>query len=238
MANPALKNGYLSIALELVDQFALHNIPGNEMRIIWVLWRKTWGWKDGDRHKDWDWVSLTQFEKMTGMQRKNVCRSLKSLVAKRLLLHRDHTYKFNQNYNEWIVAKRLPGVANVVSGSGKRGKKGVAKRPHTIETLTKETIQKKDIHMQAAPAGTQEILNLFYEINPGINFGNKTQREAASWLAKRFGVDGALSMVRQVCAVQGKQYAPTVTTPLQMKNKLGDLIIYFKKSNQTNLARL
>ena len=43
MANPKVKNGYIDIANELVDQFARINIPGNEMRIIWVLWRKTWG---------------------------------------------------------------------------------------------------------------------------------------------------------------------------------------------------
>lgn len=141
MSNPSLKNGYLSIANELVEQFALHNIPGNEMRIIWVLWRKTWGWKEGKRRKDWDFISLTQFEKMTDMNRRNVSRSLKSLVAKRLLLKQNSSYKFNQNYIEWGVAKRLL-VSNVVVGRGKRGSQGVAKRLHTKETLTKETLTK------------------------------------------------------------------------------------------------
>ena len=145
--NPSLKNGYLSIANEIVEQFALHNIPGNEMRIMWCVIRKTWGWSQGNRKKDWDNISLTQFEKMTDMNRKNVCRSLKSLVAKRLLLKNVSSYKVNQCYNQWIVVKRPPGVAKVVKGSGKCGIKVGVKRPPTKDI--KETIQKTLPHKQA-----------------------------------------------------------------------------------------
>jgi phage replication O-like protein O len=110
MANPSLKNGYISVANELVEVFARSSIPGNEMRIIWVLWRKTWGWSEGVRKKDWDWISYSQFEKMTGMKHMSVGKCLKSVVGKRLLLKEENRYKFNQNYNEWLVGKKLPPV--------------------------------------------------------------------------------------------------------------------------------
>lgn len=104
MANPALKNGYFSLANELAEQFALKNIPGNEMRILWVVLRKTWGWK-----KDWDQIAFSQFKEATGMKNGNVSRALKAVVAKRLLIESQNGYSINQNYEEWIVAKRLPG---------------------------------------------------------------------------------------------------------------------------------
>ena len=96
MANPALKNGYLSIAYELVEKLAKVNIPGTEMRLIWVVWRKTWGWKEGDRKKDWDWISLSQFENQTDIKHVGVARALKSLVVKRILTKGKKGYKFNQ----------------------------------------------------------------------------------------------------------------------------------------------
>ena len=86
MANPALKNGYLSVANELAEVFAKTTITNSEMRLVWVVWRKTWGWKNGDRKKDWDWISLSQFEEATGMKRANVCRYLKRMVSNKLLL--------------------------------------------------------------------------------------------------------------------------------------------------------
>jgi len=101
MANPAIKNGYIPIAYELAEQFAQKNIAGNEMRILWVVMRKTWGWK-----KDFDRISFSQFVKDTGMKHGNVGRSLKSLVAKRLLIQKDEMYGFNQDYESWLVAKR------------------------------------------------------------------------------------------------------------------------------------
>ena len=108
MANPALKNGYISIATELVEKLATISIPSTEMRLVWVVWRKTWGWKEGDRKKDWDWIALSQFEKLTTIKRAGVAKGLKSLVVKRLLLKSDNGYKFNQNYEQWSVVKRLP----------------------------------------------------------------------------------------------------------------------------------
>jgi len=142
MANPSLKNGYLSIATELIEKLARTNIPGNEMRILWVVWRKTWGWKEGDRHKDWDWIALSQFCKMTEMKHANVFSCLKSLVVKRLLVKSEKGYKFNQNYDEWVVVKRLPPVVKSIQGGSQKHTE-IGSQKHT-NNRNKETIQKKD----------------------------------------------------------------------------------------------
>ena len=137
MANPAVKNGHIKIANELVEHLATISIPGGEMRIIWVVWRQTWGWEQGERRKDWDWISTSQFEKKTGMKHANCIRELKSLVVKRILLKENNRLKFNQNYNEWLVVKRIPPVVKRILGSSQTTTKtGSQKDTHKYNKAT------------------------------------------------------------------------------------------------------
>ncbi len=118
MANPSLNNGYFQIANEIADVLARTSISGSEIRIFWVVCRKTWGWVDKkipNRRKDFDKISYTQFSELTGMKHVNVVRSVQSLVAKRLLLKNEQGYGINQDYDEWVVVKRLP--PNIKKGS-------------------------------------------------------------------------------------------------------------------------
>jgi hypothetical protein len=84
----------------------------------------------------------------------------------------------------------------------------------------------------------QEILKIFYEINPTLNFGNTTQRKAADNLIKKIGVEKAVAFARAAVAVFGKQYAPTITTPLQLEQKLADLVCFYKKQQVNSLTNL
>jgi len=137
MENPQIENGHTDIANEVVDQLAKIKLSPSEWQIIMVVLRKTWGW-----HKKDDWISLSQFEKNTGLHRTTVCKSLKRLVAKRLLVKKNYRYSFNKFYSNWVVAKRLL-VAKRLKGSSQTATLLVAKRLPTKETITKETIQKK-----------------------------------------------------------------------------------------------
>lgn len=78
----------------------------------------------------------------------------------------------------------------------------------------------------------QEIFNLFYEINPTINFGNKTQRSAAEDMIKKFGAEKTINTVKFAISVQGKRYAPTITNPLELKNNMGKLLVYNKREQE------
>lgn len=240
MANPALKNGYISIATELVEKLATISIPSSEMRVIWVVWRKTWGWQSGDRKKDWDWISLSQFEKMTTMKHGNVAKSVKSLVVKRILLREENRLKFNQNYNEWVVVKRLPPVVKRILPSSqthtgvvvKRLPKVVVKRIPTIDKIDTNTI---DTNTKEIANSVRNDLNpliaLFEKINPTTNYGNKTQRKALDELIEKLGYEKTTRTIEYAVSVQGKQYAPTITTPLQLKEKLSQLLIYYQKES-------
>lgn len=84
-----------------------------------------------------------------------------------------------------------------------------------------------------------KIFEIFQKINPGINYGNKTQRSAAKWLIKQFGIEQAERLVIYAAKVQGQEFAPTITTPHQLKEKLGALKIFAdRQKNQSKIVAI
>ncbi len=222
MANPSLKNGYISIAHELVEKFAEINIPGNEMRLIWVLWRKTWGWTAGaERKKDWDIISLSQFEKGTKMKHANVAGGLKSLVVKRLLLKGNKGYKFNQNYEEWVVCKRLPSMQKTTTPSMQKTTKSSSQK-HTHNRKKERVIEKDPAAEPAVSMEIPEIIKSFEAINPACkrHYGIPTQRNACQALIDTYGFEKVQSVIQKTLPRTNKiSFLPTITTPYQLFEK-------------------
>ena len=52
MANPQAENGHTDIANEIVEALARTRISGTETQLLWVIFRKTYGW-----HKKEDEIS-------------------------------------------------------------------------------------------------------------------------------------------------------------------------------------
>lgn len=86
----------------------------------------------------------------------------------------------------------------------------------------------------------KEIIDIFYKINPTINWGNKTIRQSAADLIKKFGIEETKRMAEAIVSVQGKKYAPVATTPYHMKEKLAQFKIYFdsQKNNKPKVANI
>lgn len=78
------------------------------------------------------------------------------------------------------------------------------------------------------------VFNLFKQINPLINFGHKTNRKAVEELLALGGLEKTEKLVKYAISVQGQQYAPTITTPYQLKEKLAQLKIYYNKNKKSN----
>ena len=116
--------------------------------------------------------------------------------------------------------------------------------PATVEPSMENTphISKKDLSKKdkvkkketiSENKFSQEIINildLFSQINPSIQYGNKTQRKACIDMIKKFGYENVIRMAEQVIGVQGEKYSPTATTPYAMYIKLGDFKVYFDRS--------
>ena len=68
-------------------------------------------------------------------------------------------------------------------------------------------------------------------INPTISFGHSGIRKASEDLIKKFGYDKAEKMALYAISLFGTQYAPVITNPSLLKEKLSQLMSYRIKEN-------
>ena len=75
-----------------------------------------------------------------------------------------------------------------------------------------------------------DMIEIFSEISPAINYGHRGYRTDAGEIIGKLGVEKALNTAKFAVSIQGQPFAPTITTPTQLRHKLGDLIAYYKKN--------
>ena len=132
---PQLENGYVKIANEIFDALCRTRIPGEERQILDTIIRKTWGF-----NKKSDSIPLTQFEAITGIDRKGVCRAINSLEEKGMISVKKATsnvttYCINKICSKWsVVAKKPRGKF----ASGKIDDTVVANLPHSKDIFSKD----------------------------------------------------------------------------------------------------
>jgi phage replication O-like protein O len=99
-ASPQTEDGHIDIANEIGEALARLNLSAYESRILWVIWRKTYGW-----HKKVDCISFTQFEKATGLHRRHVQRTIKKLIERNIIASTGYSrilsYGFQKDYTKW-----------------------------------------------------------------------------------------------------------------------------------------
>lgn len=94
----------------------------------------------------------------------------------------------------------------------------------------------KDNKLPAAIATgdpVNQLLDVFYNsINPTINYAHKGNRDAAQWLINKYGIEQTLRTAEYACSLHGKSYAPQITTPYQLKEKLSLLKGYYESNRE------
>jgi len=108
------------------------------------------------------------------------------------------------------------------------------------DTINKNVKNEKNENNNKQPevAGINDLLGIFKECNPAINFGNKTQRKACEELINLKGLDGAIKIVKFAISIQDEKYAPTATTPHQLWTNYTKLENYYKKQSKPLIQTL
>ena len=75
-----------------------------------------------------------------------------------------------------------------------------------------------------------ELMDLFRKTNPTLKFSRLDHRDACHELIEKFGFDEAKVMCSYAISLSGKQYAPVITTPSKMVDKLADLGAYIQRN--------
>lgn len=72
----------------IVFDIHLKNLGYGELKVLLVVIRQTYGWKDNrtGSYKRWDWISQQFFVKKTGLSARAVSTAIAKLVSKRLIL--------------------------------------------------------------------------------------------------------------------------------------------------------
>lgn len=177
---------------------------------------------------------------------------LKVLLSKRFLLPFDngivvikhwkiHNYIQNDRYSptQYIEEKKL--ITEKENGAYTECIQDVS----TLETQVRlgevrvgkgrtgkvKPIALPDVNAEAV----NEVMKLFYEINPSLNFANKTYRKSAEWLIEKYGLEKTRNAALYAISIQGEQYAPQILNPHQLKEKMTALTLYKQKQKPKDL---
>jgi len=176
MANPQRENGHIDIANEVAEYLAYYRLSGQEYQILWVIWRKTWGWQ-----KKEDWISLSQFFLLTKMKKPSIIKIIKKLIDKNVISKKANgntvLYRFNKDFDTWkslakrlIVSQKANGVSQKANGVSQKAngvsqkangvsQKATHKRNYTKDNITKETIQKTILQAKPAEEIIPDLIN-------------------------------------------------------------------------------
>lgn len=103
---------------------------------------------------------------------------------------------------------------------------------HHISNINTSKREEENTAPQSG-ADVNKLIELFKEVNPSYErlFSNTSQRKALERLVKKHGIEKIERSIKFAVSVSGVEYAPTVTTPVQLESKLGDLVAYYKKKS-------
>jgi len=160
MANPQLEDGHTQIANEILGALMRIYLPPNQWQVLLCIIRKTYGFK-----KKVDWIANFQIVEATGLGKTIVSRALKALESRHMIIRNGKTLGFQKNWELWAVSSPANPIAKV-SNPANNEKLAIQSTELAIqstelaiqstkvssprvtqkkkETITKETIQKKE----------------------------------------------------------------------------------------------
>ena len=184
MANPQAENGHTDIANEILESLYKITISPLEWRVLLFILRKTYGW-----HKKVDRISLSQFAKGIGIDRRIAHRTIKKLSSKQMIavIQTDDSqilsYEFEKDYSKWKLSSKQMTLSKL---SSKQMTKLSSKQSPTKEN------EKKILY-------TQEF-QTFYQAFPK----KKARKDAAkAWLR----LDPDPSLIASIMTALEKQKA-------------------------------
>ena len=165
MASPQTENGFTRVANEIIEALAQIQLTGHEWRCLMVLFRQTYGYQ-----RKAHTISLSTWEKMTGLNRWRINETLKRLEERHVITilrpgkGRGYisTYSFQKDYNQWNGTEKRTDNNGTEKRTDK-SKKGTENR--TRKGTENRTHKRKKKEMHVTPTEKQiENQNMFSAI--------------------------------------------------------------------------
>jgi phage replication O-like protein O len=160
MANPQKENGYTPIANEILENIVNTSLLGAEFQVLFFIIRKTYGY-----HKKQDRISLTQFEKGTGLSRPTVVKTLKNLMARNMVVKiylpdGNVGYTFIKDHEKWVVKTHL-----LVKGKWSTSKDMLTETSKDVLTHKRKKDNTKEIVASDTPFSLKEEIQKLEDSN-------------------------------------------------------------------------
>ena len=161
VASPQKENGFTAIAHEILEAIQHFKFTLNELKIILCVFRYTYGF-NRKTHS----MSLSFFEKHTGLSRSRINKALKNLVDNNVLIitkkgdvKTPNEYMFNKDYDSWTIEKysSFSGVELVTSVQDDTS--AVTDTSTSVQADTSTSVQSGT--RGSVQNGTQEIYNIY-----------------------------------------------------------------------------
>lgn len=83
-----------------------------------------------------------------------------------------------------------------------------------------------------------EVIHLFQTVNPSYKkwYGNTTQRGAVTRLLEQYTVAQLAEVIAILPKTNGEKYAPTITTPLQLEDKMASLMAFIQREKKQKIS--
>lgn len=134
--NPQLEDGYTKIANGLLEDILLADLNKEELKIIFAIIRKTYGW-----NKKADKISFSQFAEITGIDRRHISRIIKTLLDKGFIERSEAGLsKFRKPVHKYWINKKSWHQYGVIAGTNAVSIIGT----NTVHTKERNKILKKE----------------------------------------------------------------------------------------------
>jgi len=157
---PQVENGFTKIADEFLDAMVRYRLAGEQMQCFLFIIRKTWGWEKRE-----DAIPLSQFVASTGLKKPTICRALKALEAKGLIIIKNDnakakTYRINKQYGNWKALTKKITVSKKITSVIKNDNKTLSFLSTSIDT----TINNSSINKFTSDSDEVRLSELLYDL--------------------------------------------------------------------------
>lgn len=246
MANPQ-PDKFTKFSNELLEALMMVKMSGSEWQFIMCLFRKTYGY-----NKKEDWITNSQICKAIGLSKERVSEAKKRLLKRKIVTEKRNKISIQKDYDQWIELRKS--VTVVTEKRNKVLRKSVntkEKKENTTKDISKSGVDKSKNKIKSFatvvdmsnynPLGAEIIFELI-KVDPKNKtyYGNKTQRAACDFLIEEYGLQKVKEVIAIVEKTNGTPYFPTITTPVQLRDKWvaleKALLRYQKEIKNNNVA--
>lgn len=106
----------------------------------------------------------------------------------------------------------------------------------TLKEVKNDKNEKKPLSSNEDGVEINSLLGLFKAVNPDYQkfYPIQGHRKAIQFLIKEFGAEKAALTIKFLPQLNSMPYAPTVTTPLELRSKLGAIKAFMEKERNKN----